>query len=177
MSLIALEVLMKQGILITLSVVLFGVSSLLAQSPSASESHNEPLAAGSGASPSTPTPLPNATEQQLVEENVKDIHFDFNRADLRPADQSILESDAQWLKAHPGVIITIEGDADDRGDIVYNLSLSDQRATTTEAALVSLGVPANQIEYATGWGKLYPVCTQDDDSCWQQNRRAHFEAW
>jgi peptidoglycan-associated lipoprotein len=158
---------------------LFGVGPLLAQSPAASESHNEPLAAGSGtgASPSTPMPLPSATEQQLVEENVKDIHFDFDRSELRPGDRSILESDAQWLKDHPGVIITIEGDADDRGDIVYNLSLSDQRATTAEDTLVSLGVPASQIEHAVGWGKLYPICSQADESCWEQNRRAHFEAW
>jgi len=168
---------MKQGILIILAVVLFGVTPLLGQSLSASESHNEPLAAvnGTGASPSTSL-LPNATEQQ-VEQNVKDIHFDFDRADLRPADQSILESDAQWLKEHPSVIITIEGDADDRGDIVYNLSLSDHRAVNARDALVSLGVPADQILYAVGWGKLYPVCTQSDDSCWDQNRRAHFEAW
>jgi peptidoglycan-associated lipoprotein len=167
---------MKQGILITFTVVLFGVGSLLAQSPAASESHNEPLAAGSGTGAS-PVALPNATEQQMVEENVKDIHFDFDRSDLRPADRSILESDAQWLKDHPNVIVTIEGDADDRGDIVYNLSLSDQRATIAENTLVSLGVPANQIEHAVGWGKLYPICSQADESCWEQNRRAHFEAW
>ena len=168
---------MKQCVLITLAVVLFAVGPLLAQSLSASESHNEPLAAGSGmgASPSTPVPLPNATE--LVEQNVKDIHFDFARADLRTEDRSVLESDAQWLKANPTVIITIEGDADDRGDIVYNLSLSEQRAATTKDALVSMGVPQDQIMYSTGWGKLYPICAQAEDSCWDQNRRAHFEAW
>jgi len=166
---------MKRGILITLAIVLFGVGTLLAQSTAASESHNEPLAAASG-TPSTPALLPNATEQ-MVEENVKDIHFDFDRADLRPADRSILESDAQWLKDHPNVTITIEGDADDRGDIVYNLSLSEQRATVTEDTLVSLGVPASQIEHAVGWGKLYPICSSSDESCLEQNRRAHFEAW
>ena len=168
---------MKRGILITLAVVLFGVGSLLAQSSAASESHNEPLAAGSGTGAATPTPLPNATEQQMVEDNVKDIHFDFDRSDLRPEDRSILESDAKWLKDHPGVIVTIEGDADDRGDIVYNLSLSDQRATIAGNTLVALGVPASQIEHAVGWGKLYPICMQADESCWEQNRRAHFEAW
>jgi peptidoglycan-associated lipoprotein len=168
---------MKQSILITIAVVLLGVGSLSAQSPSAS--HNELLAAGSGigASPSTPIPLANATEQQLVDQNVKDIHFDFALAELRPEDRSILASDAQWLKDHPGVIVTIEGDADERGDIVYNLALSDLRATAAKDALVSLGVPADQIVHAVGWGKLYPICMQSEESCWEQNRRAHFEAW
>ena len=166
---------MKQGIVFTLAVILVGVGPLLAQSRSASG--NEPLAAGSsmGASPSTPMAVPNATE--LVDQNVKDIHFDFARADLRPEDQSILQADAQWLKDHPGVIVTIEGDADERGDIVYNLALSDFRATTAKDALVSLGVPAGQIVHAVGWGKLYPICMQSEESCWEQNRRAHFEAW
>jgi len=167
---------MKRGILITLAVVLFGVGPLLAQSSAASESHNEPLAAGSGTGAAMLAPLPNATEQ-MVEQNVKDIHFDYDRAELRPEDRSILESDAKWLKDHPGVIITIEGDADDRGDIVYNLSLSDLRATTAENTLVALGVPASQIEHAVGWGKLYPICAQADENCWEQNRRAHFDAW
>jgi len=168
---------MKRGILIALAVVLFGVGPLLAQSSAASESHNEPLAAGSGTGAATLAPLPNATEQQMVEENVKDIHFDFDRSDLRPEDRSILESDAKWLKDHPAVIVTIEGDADDRGDIVYNLSLSEQRATIAENTLVGFGVPASQIEHAVGWGKLYPICMQADEGCWEQNRRAHFEAW
>jgi peptidoglycan-associated lipoprotein len=167
---------MKQVVLIASALVLLGVGPLLAQSQSAS---NHELAAtnGMGASPSTPIPLPNANEQQMVNQNVKDIHFDFDRAELRPEERSILESNAQWLKDHPTVVVTIEGDSDERGDIVYNLMLSDLRATATKDALVSFGVPADQIVHAVGWGKLYPICTQAEESCWEQNRRAHFEAW
>jgi hypothetical protein len=55
--------------------------------------------------------------------------------------------------------------------------LSDERAKETRDALVSMGVPESQIVFATGWGKLYPVCNQSDESCWAQNRRAHFEPW
>jgi peptidoglycan-associated lipoprotein len=164
---------MKRNILITIALALLGTGPLSAQSRSVS--HNEPLAAGSGIGASTAIPL--TTEQQMVDQNIKDIHFDFARAELRPEDRSILESDAQWLKDHPGVIVTIEGDADERGEIVYNLALSDQRATATKDALVSLGVPADQIVFAVGWGKLYPICMQSEESCWEQNRRAHFEAW
>jgi peptidoglycan-associated lipoprotein len=120
---------------------------------------------------------PSPAEKREVQQNIQDIHFDFDRADLRPEDQTILQSDAQWLKAHPDVMVTIEGDADARGEIVYNVVLSDKRAETVKDALVSMGVPANQIVFATGWGKLYPVCTEDDETCWSQNRRAHFAAW
>jgi peptidoglycan-associated lipoprotein len=116
-------------------------------------------------------------QKQQFSDNVKDIFFDFDRADLRADDQQILQQDADWLKAHPDVVFTIAGQADPRGDIVYNLSLSDQRALATRDALVKLGVPENQILFAQGWGKLYQVCGQDDESCWQQERRAHLEAW
>ncbi|HXW89016.1 MAG TPA: OmpA family protein [Terriglobales bacterium] len=168
---------MKQGILITLTVVLFGVGSLLAQSRSAADPYNQPLARGGGASTVSTTLPPDAAQQQLVEQNLKDVHFDFDRADLRPDDRSSLETDARWLKDHPDVIITIAGDADERGEIVYNLVLSDERATTVKDALVALGVPADQIVHSVGWGKLYPVCSESDEGCWSQNRRAHFNAW
>lgn len=121
-------------------------------------------------------PVP-ATEQQQFEQAVKDIHFDFDRAILRPEDQAILASDAEWLKAHPDLIVTLEGDADERGEIIYNLILSGERAMAAKDALVQMGVPAERIAFATGWGKLYPVCAESDESCWSQNRRTHFATW
>jgi len=127
--------------------------------------------------PDTPAFNPTSTLTQEVRQNVKDIHFDFAKSDLRPEDRSVLESDAQWLKANPQVFVTIEGDADERGGVVYNLALTENRALTAKDALVVMGVPADQIIYSEGWGKLYPVCGEADESCWQQNRRAHFAAW
>lgn len=121
-------------------------------------------------------PVPSEQRSQF-EQTIKDVHFDFDRADLTAEDRRILASNADWLKAHPGVLVTVEGDADDRGDIVYNLVLSGNRAIVTKNALIELGVPADQIAFATGWGKLYPVCQQSDESCWSQNRRAHFSTW
>jgi outer membrane protein OmpA-like peptidoglycan-associated protein len=121
-------------------------------------------------------PLPPEQQQQF-QHAIKDIHFDFDRADLRPEDRAILASDAEWLKSHPEVLITLEGDADERGDVVYNVVLSGERAMAARDALVELGVPADRIAFATGWGKLYPVCSQSDESCWSQNRRTHFATW
>jgi peptidoglycan-associated lipoprotein len=123
-----------------------------------------------------PAPLP-ASEQQQFLQDVKDIHFDFDRSDLRAEDRTVLARDAEWLKAHPHVLVTLAGDADERGDIVYNVALSDRRAIATRDALVELGVSPDRILFATGWGKLYPVCTGSEESCWSQNRRTHIEPW
>lgn len=119
----------------------------------------------------------SSTERQQFQQDVKDVHFDFDKSELRAEDRTILASDAEWLKAHPEVLVTLAGDADERGDIVYNVVLSDRRAIATRDALVELGVAADRIVFATGWGKLYPVCTQSDESCWSQNRRTHIEPW
>ena len=122
-------------------------------------------------------PPVSSSEEQQFQQDIKDVHFDFDQAVLTAEDRTILASDADWLKAHPNLLVTLEGDADERGDIVYNVVLSGERASATKDALVELGVPADRIVFATGWGKLYPVCSQSDESCWSQNRRTHFETW
>ncbi|HEV2717249.1 MAG TPA: OmpA family protein [Terriglobales bacterium] len=130
------------------------------------------------ANPSVPqAAMPNPTQQQTVEQSVRDIHFAFDRSDITPEQRAVLQADAEWLKAHPNNFIVIEGDADERGGIAYNVALSDRRAIAVRDALLGMGVPANQIVFAEGWGKLYPVCNQSDEACWQQNRRAHFSLW
>lgn len=109
---------------------------------------------------------PSPAQQQAVQQNLKDIHFDLDSFDLRDQDRQTLQENANWLKANPGVTVSIAGNADERGAIIYNLVLSQKRAEVTRDELISLGVPGDRIEFATGWGKLYPVCEQSDESCW-----------
>jgi outer membrane protein OmpA-like peptidoglycan-associated protein len=114
---------------------------------------------------------------RIFRQNVQDVYFGFDRFDLTPEARATLQRDAEWLTAPPQVAFTIEGDADERGSIVYNVFLSDERALATRDALFKLGVPENQVLHAVGWGKLYPVCNEPDESCWSKNRRAHMAAW
>jgi len=123
------------------------------------------------------SPALNPEQEQIVEQSVRDIHFAFNRSDITPEQRAVLQADAEWLKAHPNNFIVIEGDADERGGIAYNVALSDRRAIAARDALLATGVPASQIVFAEGWGKLYPICNQSDEACWQQNRRAHISPW
>ena len=119
---------------------------------------------------------PSPAEQQEVKQNLKDVHFAFDRYDLDDQNRQILQENANWLKANPGVTVSIAGNADERGDVTYNLALTQKRAETVREALVADGVPSDRIDFATGWGKLYPVCNLSDESCWGQNRRAHLTA-
>src|SRR5262249_22539808 len=118
---------MRQCVLIVLSGLL-GIGAALAQTESSRETANAPAS------------QPSPAEQQAVTQNLKDIHFDFDRYELTPEAQEILKQNAAWLKANPNVSVSIAGNADERGEIVYNVNLSHRRAEVTRDALVSLGV-------------------------------------
>ena len=109
-------------------------------------------------------------QTQAFNQNVKEVYFPFNIYN-KITDKAVLDSNAAWLKQNPDAKMWILGYADPRGDIVYNLVLSYRRAQWIKAQLVQRGVDDARIGYATGWGKLYQTCEQQDDKCFQQNRR------
>lgn len=109
-------------------------------------------------------------QTQAFNQNVKEVYFPFNIYN-RTFDKATLDSNAEWLKQNPDAKMWIQGYADPRGDIVYNLVLSYRRAQWIKTQLVQRGVDESRIGYATGWGKLYQTCQAQDDKCFQQNRR------
>ena len=115
----------------------------------------------------------NATEEELFARNVKDIFFDYDKYDIRPADQGSLQGDAQFLQQHPNIRFTIEGHCDERGSTEYNLALGTNRADAVKNALIQAGVSGDRIK-TFSYGKEKPFCTESNESCWQQNRRGHF---
>ncbi len=123
--------------------------------------------------PPPPPPAPSVTDEQLFAQNVKDIYFDYDAYTIRPDAQAALQGDAEFLKQHPSFTFTIEGHCDERGSTEYNLALGDNRANATKTALVGMGVNASQIK-TISYGKEKPFCTESNEQCWQENRRAHF---
>jgi peptidoglycan-associated lipoprotein len=124
--------------------------------------------------PAAPPPQQsNETDAQLFAANVKDVFFDYDSYDISPQYQSTLQADARFLQQHPNMTFTIEGHCDERGSTEYNLALGDNRANSTKQALVGLGIPESRI-HTISYGKEKPFCTESNEACWQQNRRAHF---
>ena len=102
-----------------------------------------------------------------------DVYFDLDKSDLKSDSRERLARNAEWLKSHPEFQVTIEGHCDERGTNEYNLALGERRASSARDYLVSLGVAAARVR-TLSYGEERPVCTQLDESCWSQNRRAHF---
>src|SRR6516225_1686631 len=123
--------------------------------------------------PPPPPPTPSVSDEDLFSQNIKDVYFDYDKSDLRSDQQSSVGADLQFLSQHSNINITIEGHCDERGSTDYNLALGDQRANSVKQALVNLGIPAGSIK-TISYGKEKQVCSEHSESCWQQNRRAHF---
>jgi peptidoglycan-associated lipoprotein len=131
--------------------------------------------------PPEPAPTLNEYEQlrqKSIDELEKmgllaDIHFDYDRADLRDQDRSILSQNADTLKKFDFLRITLEGHCDERGSVEYNLALGERRAKAAYDYLVSLGVDASRLK-TVSYGKEVPLCQESNEECWARNRRAHF---
>ena len=102
-----------------------------------------------------------------------DVYFDLDKSEIRDDARASLQKDATWLKRWTSTSITLEGHCDARGSAEYNLGLGSRRATAVKDYLVSLGVPGGRVTVISK-GKEQPVCNEDNESCWQQNRRGHF---
>ncbi len=104
---------------------------------------------------------------------LSDAYFDYDQADLREDARSALAADAEWLKKYPSVQVLIEGHCDERGTGAYNLALGDRRANAAKEYLVSLSIDGSRMR-TVSYGEERPFCSDSNESCWQQNRRAHF---
>jgi peptidoglycan-associated lipoprotein len=104
---------------------------------------------------------------------VQDAFFDYDSYDLRADAQASTTQAASYLSQHPSIKITIGGYCDERGSAEYNLALGENRANAAKTALVNAGIAANRIRVIS-FGKEKQFCTEQNESCWQQNRRAQF---
>jgi peptidoglycan-associated lipoprotein len=104
---------------------------------------------------------------------VPDIFFGYDSYDIAPNEEASVSAAARYLTQHPAVKIVIGGYCDDRGSAEYNITLGENRANAVKSALVSAGVSGDRIRVVS-YGKERQFCTEETESCWQQNRRAQF---
>lgn len=130
--------------------------------------------------PVAPTPPPADTSASAdmgsdaaFHQNVPDIYFDYDSYDLRPDATAATSNAAAYLAAHPAIKVVIGGYCDDRGSAEYNVALGENRANAAKSALVSDGIAASRIRVVS-YGKEKQFCSEETESCWQENRRAQF---
>jgi len=105
--------------------------------------------------------------------NVQDIFFDYDSSELRADAETSVSQAARYLNLHTNIKILIAGYCDDRGSAEYNITLGQNRAESAKTALVAAGVSPNRVRVVS-YGKERQFCTEESESCWQQNRRDQF---
>jgi peptidoglycan-associated lipoprotein len=102
------------------------------------------------------------------------INFDYDQANVRPADQATLDRKAAILVANPNVKLRISGHADERGSDEYNLALANRRAAAAKRYLENKGVDGSRLDVIS-YGEERPLNPGSDENAYAQNRRDEFE--
>ena len=114
-----------------------------------------------------PPPPPPVRHEKLV---LRGVHFDFNKAKIRPEDMPVLDEAAETLRANPSMRVEVNGYTDAIGSEAYNLRLSKRRAEAVVAYLESKGISADRL-IPQGFGKTNFVATNKTAEGRAQNRR------
>jgi len=121
-----------------------------------------PGAPAAAAQPGVPGPSP-----------LKDVFFDYDKANIRDDQKAALNDNVGWLKGNTGAKVLLEGHCDERGTAEYNLGLGERRSKAVKDYLIAAGIAADRISIIS-YGKERPFVLGHDESAWKWNRRAHF---
>jgi len=142
--------------------------------PAAAAPAQEAPAASPPAPIAAAAPTPPAPKDFADEAALKDIHFDFDRSNIRADAATTLDSHVEWLRSHANMIVLVEGHCDERGTNEYNLALGERRTRAAINYLIARGIASDRFT-SVSYGEERPLCTEHNEECWAKNRRAHFK--
>jgi peptidoglycan-associated lipoprotein len=123
------------------------------------------------ASPQASTVAVQAARQTLP--TLSPIYFRAGATALLPEQKKLLDAHAVWLRRDGNQMLLIEGQTDGPADHLLSIEIGEQRARSTKAYLVSKGVDANHIGFASHGGGR-PACMERTAACRANNRRVTF---
>ena len=104
---------------------------------------------------------------------IADVLFDFDKYNIKPEYENVLNQVAAVLKQHPDIKIRIEGHTDIMGSERYNDTLSINRANSGKTYLLNQGVSPGQITIK-GFAYFVPRDTNESVEGRARNRRIEF---
>ena len=105
---------------------------------------------------------------------LRKIYFEYDKSNIRPEYQTVLENVSKWMERNAGHQLLIEGHCDERGTDEYNLALGERRALAVRSYLVALGVSADRV-HTISYGEEKPAVAGSTEAAWSKNRRAEFK--
>jgi peptidoglycan-associated lipoprotein len=114
---------------------------------------------------------PGVAPSQLQERHA---YFDFERSDLHTEDLPMLRVHANYLLANPQARVKLVGHADQRGGVVYNRVLAEERAKAVRAYFAAQGIPASHIDVESV-GRADPATSKNTEPAMAKYRRVDIE--
>jgi peptidoglycan-associated lipoprotein len=115
--------------------------------------------------------VPGSQEDLRAQAGSDTVLFGYDSYELDGDARATLMKHADWLRANPGVRVTLEGHCDERGTREYNLALGDRRANSAKNFLASQGIDVGRLS-TISYGKERPVVAGNDEAANAQTRRA-----
>jgi peptidoglycan-associated lipoprotein len=165
-----MEITMKK---IFLSIVLVNLLAACA-SETPKEAVNEPAAAESEATATEETSQTDVAPVASMPEE-RSVYFPFDVDAVQAADRATVQAHGEYLSNNADAMVSVGGNADERGSSEYNLALGQRRANNVKKLLILSGAKSSQIE-TMSFGEEKPRCAEHNESCWSQNRRADIVA-
>ena len=162
-----------------LTVPFMGVSIGTGQAPSAPDQTLDPAKVPLGQPTIRPLIDTAENDQQSVDtddssENVRlsaDVLFAFNKADLTPKANAVLQGVAKQIDSSRGNTVKIDGYTDNSGSDTVNQPLSERRAQAVQGAFKGMVTRQGVIYQAAGHGSQNPIAKNDSDAGRKRNRR------
>lgn len=145
--------------------------------PVKDESAKAPVSAPAAPQPAAHAPKlvtpPVATNPLDEPQNIlykRSVYFDFDKYDIKPEYQPLIQAHAKYLSVNPGARVAIQGNCDELGSTEYNLALGQRRADAVKNAMKLLGAKEAQME-SVSFGKEKPKAVGHDEASRAENRR------
>jgi len=101
------------------------------------------------------------------------IYFAYDQSNLSDAAQSLLRAKMAVLRSESSLRVRVEGHADERGSVEYNLALGMRRAIAARDFLVGFGLDASRFEVSS-LGEDRPLDAGKTEAAYARNRRDEF---
>jgi peptidoglycan-associated lipoprotein len=115
-----------------------------------------------------------AERRRVMSILAEQVHFDFDKSDIRPDAEEVLQRKVSVLREYPAITLRIEGHCDERGSNEYNLALGQRRAESVRRYLASYGIQTGRFS-TISYGEERPLVRASNEDAWAQNRRAEFD--
>jgi len=115
-----------------------------------------------------------ANEAQAALMKATVFYFDFDNTTIKADSKNALIAHSQYLAANSSARVVLEGHADERGTVEYNLALGERRALSVSRFLQANGAASSQIE-TVSFGEERPALMGHNDDSWSQNRRVEIK--